>query len=198
MDSFYDTDDTGRVTRVYYECEEAREHLRASDGARIVLNGTTHGTNRHGMKLGCFTGVDNNWRTILLAVSLLVNEDDASFKWAFSRFAESFSVSPDVMFTDGDRAMAAALNVTLPELMQAAKAIAEEGRETHLAYTAALAGIEKLVDELRRMNSGPRPVGRPPSSTDDVVQSRGTIAPLNPRKKQKGPGRHATKRKGAP
>lgn len=115
MDSFYDTDNTGRLTKVYYECEGARDHIRASEGARKVLYDTTHGTNRYGMKLGCFTGVDNNGKTILLAVSLLVNEDTASFKWAFNNFAKSFSFVPDVMFTDGDRAMVAALRVMLPK-----------------------------------------------------------------------------------
>lgn len=113
MNSYSDTDELGRLTKVFYECEEAKEHLRAAEGARIVLYDTTHGTNRYGMKLGCFTGVNQNGRTILLAVTLLTYEDTLSFKWAFDKFQEAFSLKPDVMFTDGDLAMAAALKVGL-------------------------------------------------------------------------------------
>lgn len=35
-------------------------------GARLIYFDTTHGTNEYGMKLGCFTSVDQNLKTIVL------------------------------------------------------------------------------------------------------------------------------------
>jgi hypothetical protein len=85
-----------------------------------------------------------------------------------------------------------------PELMQAAKEIAVEGRESHLLYTTALEGIEELVRKLRTLNNDGRDVGRPPNPTGEALSS-GDIAGgvRNPKKQQRGKGRHATKRKGA-
>jgi hypothetical protein len=67
------------------------------------------------MKLGCFTGVDVNGKTVLLGVSLLTHEDAKSFAWAFKMFCAAMGCHPDVMFTDGDVAMAAALRMALKE-----------------------------------------------------------------------------------
>ena len=82
--------------------------------------------------------------------------------------------------------------------MQAAKEIAVEGRESHLLYTTALEGIEELVRKSRTLNTVRRDVGRPPNSTGEALSSGDIDGGVrDPKKQKRGPGRHATKRKGA-
>jgi hypothetical protein len=86
-----------------------------SDGCRPVLFDTKHGTNRYGLRLGCFTTVGRDGGTVLLATAMMTNEDQESFEWAFLQFKRFFGVQPHCMFTDGDKAMAAAMRTTFPE-----------------------------------------------------------------------------------
>ena len=86
-----------------------------SDGCRPVLFDTKHGTNRYGLRLGCFTTVGRDGGTVLLATAMMAHEDQQSFEWAFQQFKDFFGVQPHCMFTDGDKAMAAAMKTTLPE-----------------------------------------------------------------------------------
>jgi hypothetical protein len=73
-----------------------------------------HGTNRYGLKLGCFTTVDNSGVTIILAVSLLADETTESFEWAFHQLNRTFCIPPRVIFTDSDPAMGAAIASVMP------------------------------------------------------------------------------------
>jgi MULE transposase domain len=73
-----------------------------------------HGTNTYKLKLGLLTTVDGNGATRVLAASLLLNETAEAFKWTFQCFLESFRVPPNVLFTDGDAAMAVAVEAIFP------------------------------------------------------------------------------------
>lgn len=86
-----------------------------SDGCRPVLFDTKHGTNRYGLRLGCFTTVGRDGGTVLLATAMMTHEDQQSFEWAFLQFKKFFGVQPHCMFTDGDKAMAAAMRTILPQ-----------------------------------------------------------------------------------
>jgi hypothetical protein len=76
---------------------------------KIILLDTKHGTNRFGMKLGCFVALDSNGVTRVLAACFLLHQDGDSFKWTFSEFTNAFGCNPNVAFTDGDIAMAEAM-----------------------------------------------------------------------------------------
>ena len=116
---------SGAIERVFFEVPGSLEwRLR---GFHLVLYDTTHGTNSYNMKLGCFTGINGEGKTILLGVSLLKFEDGPSFAWAFRRFAETMELGgdgedgedekswhPDVLFTDSDVKMAAAAATVWP------------------------------------------------------------------------------------
>jgi hypothetical protein len=115
---------SGAIERIFFQVGGSLEwRLR---GFHLVLYDTTHGTNSYNMKLGCFTGINGEGKTILLGVSLLKFEDGASFAWAFRRFAESMELGedgeddedeswhPDVIFTDSDVKMAAAAATVWP------------------------------------------------------------------------------------
>ena len=84
-------------------------------GGGVVLYDTTWGTNRYGMKLGCFTTVGRNGETIILAASLLMHETDDSFVWAFEQFRKAFRIPPSVFVTDGDPKMASAVSKIFPD-----------------------------------------------------------------------------------
>ena len=114
------TDADNAIERVFFEVPGALEWQQRN--FNVVLYDTTFGTNGYGLKLGCFTGIDGEGKTILLAVSLVKFEDTSSFAWAFRHFSEVMvlgenesSWHPDVLFTDSDPAMTAAADHVWPK-----------------------------------------------------------------------------------
>ena len=95
--SSYTTDEEARLNRLYYVVDGAAETLKRASGFSIALFDTTHSTIQYYMRLGCFTTRNEDGRTILLAVSLVKNEDTRSFAWVFGKFKESFASEPDVL-----------------------------------------------------------------------------------------------------
>ena len=66
------------------------------------------------MRLGIFSTAGRDGSTVLLGASLLAHEDQQSFEWAFKEFKKAFGTHPHCIFTDGDKAMAAAIRSTWP------------------------------------------------------------------------------------
>lgn len=59
------------------------------------------------MPFGIFTGINNFGQSICFAGTLVIEEDEATFQWIFSKFLEMVSNNaPSVLLTDDDRAMA--------------------------------------------------------------------------------------------
>ena len=107
-------DDDGSLDHVYFVLKGAQDIWARSKGS-VLLYDTKHGTNRYGFKLGCFTCVDKNGKTRVLAGLFLLSEDEDSFKWAYEEFEKSLGSAPIVFFTDSDLAMAAAVKSTWPD-----------------------------------------------------------------------------------
>ena len=114
------TDADNAIERVFFEVPGALEWQQRN--FNVVLYDTTFGTNGYGLKLGCFTGIDGEGKTILLAASLVKFEDTSSFAWAFQLFSEVMvlgenesSWHPDVLYTDSDPAMSAAADHVWPK-----------------------------------------------------------------------------------
>jgi zinc finger SWIM domain-containing protein 3 len=107
------SDEDGTMTKAFNVYKDAVKVF--SDGCRPILFDTKHGTNRYGLRLGCFTTVGRDGGTVLLGTTLLSHEDQESFEWAFLQFREALGGQPHCIFTDGDKAMANAISVTLPE-----------------------------------------------------------------------------------
>ena len=80
---------------------------------QVVVYDTKHGTNRFGLKLGCFVGLDNNGLSRIIAASLLLNETEESFCYVFEWFSTVFG-EPKIIFTDGDKQMARAIQNSFP------------------------------------------------------------------------------------
>ena len=98
----------GNLDRVFFVMKEGKQIWSRSQSA-VLMYDTKHGTNRYGLKLGCFVTLDYNGKTRVIAASFVSSEDEASFMWAFKKFTESFQSPPVVVFTDSDRAMALAV-----------------------------------------------------------------------------------------
>ena len=95
--------------------KEGKENWKQSVGA-VLLYDTKHGTNRHGLKLGCFVTIDKRGKTCILAGSFVWSEDEASFTGAYTRFLEAFQSHLMMLFTDSDMAMAAATKAVWPDV----------------------------------------------------------------------------------
>ena len=103
----------GHLDRVFFVLKQGKAIWKRSKGA-VLLFDTKHGTNRYGLKLGCFVTIDERGKTRVLASSFVRSEDEASFTWTFKNFQDSFQSSPVVLFTDSDAAMAAATKGAWP------------------------------------------------------------------------------------
>jgi hypothetical protein len=105
----YTTDLEGCLERAFFVEKGAKEHW--AQGNHVAFYDTTHSTNHSDMKLGCICGMDQDGKTILLATSLIKHEDAKTFQWVFSKFIEAMGSEPNIMFTDGDLGMGAALKM---------------------------------------------------------------------------------------
>lgn len=104
----------GSLQCIFFVIEGGKDVWRRCRG-RVLLYDTKHGTNRYGLKLGCFCSIDEHGLTRVLAGSFLLKEDEDSFAWAYSAFSSSFQSTPAVLFTDSDQAMANAKEQEWPE-----------------------------------------------------------------------------------
>ena len=110
-----ETDSDGTPEKVFFVLKGGKQVWNHNGSAKVILYDTKHGTNRYGMKLACFTTIDNCGRTQALAATVLSAEDEDHFAWAYAKFQEMFGSAPNVIFTDSDQAMANALGAVWPE-----------------------------------------------------------------------------------
>src|SRR5262249_38864609 len=78
--------------------------------SNCVINDVTHKTNRYGMALSLFVGLDNNMQNIVLAQGLLIDESKSSHSWLFRQIIEATGIHPTTILTDSDPAVDAAVN----------------------------------------------------------------------------------------
>ena len=112
-DLYFDTttDTDGCIEKVFWVLERGLDLWAEGYESNCVLFDTSYGTNRYFLKIGAFTTVNKYGKTVIIACSLLTNEDQESFEWLFKEF---FRTTPNVMFTDGDPGMANAICLVLP------------------------------------------------------------------------------------
>jgi hypothetical protein len=104
----FTTDQAGFTTKVFAQLEGSTEEWARALDHNVVLFDPTHGTNRYGMKLCCFTTVGPTGQTVILAFALIKFEDKADIEWAFRCFAETFKTPPFAVYTDGAGAIESA------------------------------------------------------------------------------------------
>ena len=96
---------TQRLERVIWMYPEQK--LYYSRFYDVVVFDNTYKSNRFQMPFGIFTGVNNFGQSICFAGTLVIEEDEETFRWIFSKFLEMTSGhAPSVLLTDDDKAMA--------------------------------------------------------------------------------------------
>ena len=97
---FAQTDESGFVKRVFAQLDDSISEWARTGEANIVLFDPTHGTNRYGMKLCCFTTVGPTGQTVILAIALISYEDTNDIEWALRCFAKVFKTAPLAFYSD--------------------------------------------------------------------------------------------------
>ena len=109
------TDCEGCLNKIFWVLEDGLANWSENIENNVLLYDTSHGTNRYDLKIGVFSTVDKNGRTVIISCSLLCNEVIESFEWIFGQFTQAFYVPAKVIFTDGDPAMANAIRSIFPD-----------------------------------------------------------------------------------
>ncbi|KAL6579014.1 hypothetical protein OROMI_009230 [Orobanche minor] len=92
---------------VFEQCFWSDSALRSA----FIVFDTTYNTNRYGLKLAPFVGVNNHGQTVLFGCGFLNNETTESFTWLFSQFLQAMPEGsiPKVIITDQDQAIRGAI-----------------------------------------------------------------------------------------
>ena len=147
-DLYFDTttDTDGCLEKVFWVLEGGLDLWAEGYESNCVLFDTSYGTNRYFLKIGAFTTVNKYGKTVIIACSLLTNEDQESFEWLFKEFLKVFRTTPNVMFTDGDPGMANAICLVLPRttIYYARFTFLKISRHTSNLYSVARVMILKL------------------------------------------------------
>ena len=106
-------DSEGRVNQIFLLLQNWRS-LWIDTRGQVVLYDTKHGTNRYGMKLGCFSLIDGAGKTRVIAASFVMNESAEMFSWVFLQFNRLVGEAPVIIFTDSDLAMAQSIITSWP------------------------------------------------------------------------------------
>ncbi|XP_019189246.1 PREDICTED: protein FAR1-RELATED SEQUENCE 5-like [Ipomoea nil] len=99
----YDVDSEDQLRRVFWADPISKENFIAFGD--VVSFDATYGTNRYGMVLVPFTGVDNHKRGVTFAISLISREDVDSYVWLLQQFKSSMGCVPSCTITDQDPSM---------------------------------------------------------------------------------------------
>lgn len=108
----FDLEPDGSLRSAFWVAAGGAQRWAQLRSAKVVLYDTKHGTNKYKFKLGCFTIVDENGHTQIIAYSLLPEgEPKQAFMFVFAQFLYHLSL-PSVIFTDGDVGMRTAIATT--------------------------------------------------------------------------------------
>ncbi|XP_014517267.1 protein FAR-RED IMPAIRED RESPONSE 1-like [Vigna radiata var. radiata] len=114
-DFFYDIalDEGNRICSVFWA--DVRSRAACEEFGDVVSFDTTYLTNKYGMPIASFVGVNHHRHSILLGYGLLSFEDTASFVWLFESWLRCMgNKAPDGIITDQCRAMANAIEEDFP------------------------------------------------------------------------------------
>ena len=98
--SLVSTDAAGCIDKVFAELDGAMAEWAVGGSENVLLFDPTHGTNRYGIKLCCFTTVGSTGQSVILAVAKIRTERSSDIEWAFRCYAGTFRVASAVLYTD--------------------------------------------------------------------------------------------------
>lgn len=109
----YRTDEEGRLKDCFWVDGLARKAYHCF--GQIVVFDTTYDTNEYSLIFAPFTGINHHEESICFGSGFLSNESADSFVWLFTQWKEAMSSKlPDVIFTDQDLGIGAAIKDVFP------------------------------------------------------------------------------------
>ncbi|XP_042381983.1 protein FAR1-RELATED SEQUENCE 5-like isoform X1 [Zingiber officinale] len=110
----YETDSDNRFRRCFWADHISRRAY--SVFGDVVVFDTTYNTNKYGLILAPFVGVNHHHQTIIFGCGFLSDEKTESFVWLLKKFIEAMPKGPpSVIITDQDPAMTKAIAQVFPQ-----------------------------------------------------------------------------------
>ena len=98
---------------IFFRIAGAKKYVRLqqTEGSQslVILFDPTHGTNRYGYPASAICTVNPNSSTTVLALVIFRRESISAFRRACQYFVAAFGSPPNVIFTNGDKKLAAAI-----------------------------------------------------------------------------------------
>ncbi|TVU20393.1 hypothetical protein EJB05_36600, partial [Eragrostis curvula] len=109
----YNKDDEGRLQNIFWSDSQSQVDYEAFGD--VVVFDSTYRVNRYNLPFVPFVGLDNHRKTVMFGCGILSNETVASYVWLLQAFLEAMRQRhPRSVITDGDLAMAKAIEVMMP------------------------------------------------------------------------------------
>src|SRR6266498_3255231 len=106
---------SNELTGLFWMTSQQRNELW-SKFRDVIIHDNTVKTNHYEIVLSLFVGVDNNYKTRVLAQVLTKYETQADYSWILQCILEATdNLSPIILFTDSDLEIVAAIQVVYPE-----------------------------------------------------------------------------------
>ncbi|XP_074376755.1 protein FAR1-RELATED SEQUENCE 1-like [Apium graveolens] len=109
----YQTDSDGHLTRLFWADVRGRRNYEVFGD--VVSFDATYRTNKYGMVFVPFIGVNNHWKSVTFASSLLNHENETNFTWACEMVLKVFGRPPKCIITDQCLAMKTAISKVFPD-----------------------------------------------------------------------------------
>ncbi|KAL6875595.1 hypothetical protein ACP4OV_013108 [Aristida adscensionis] len=109
----YSTDDEGRLQNIFWS--DSQSQIDFSAFGDVVVFDSTYRVNRYNLPFVPFIGVDHHRSTVLFGCGILSSETVSSYVWLLEAFLEAIRQEhPRSIITDGDGAMAKAIEILMP------------------------------------------------------------------------------------
>ncbi|KAL6638252.1 hypothetical protein ACP70R_025824 [Stipagrostis hirtigluma subsp. patula] len=109
----YSVDDEGRLKNIFWS--DAQSQIDYGAFGDVVVFDSTYRVNRYNLPFVPFVGVDHHRSTVVFGCGILSDESVSSYVWLLQAFLEAMQQKhPLSLITDGDYAMARAIQIVMP------------------------------------------------------------------------------------
>uniref|UniRef100_A0A0A9CGJ7 MULE transposase domain-containing protein n=1 Tax=Arundo donax TaxID=35708 RepID=A0A0A9CGJ7_ARUDO len=109
----YSMDEEGHLRNLFWS--DSQSQLDYGAFGDVVVFDSTYRVNRYNLPFVPFVGVDHHRSTVVFGCGIILDETIASYVWLLETFLEAMNRKhPQSVITDGDAAMAKAIEIVLP------------------------------------------------------------------------------------
>ena len=110
----YTEDVEGRLENLFW-CDK-KSRIDYKTFGHVLVFDSTYICNAYNTQLVMLIGINHDRKAVTFGCALVVNENESSFIWVLKQLVEARGgQKPETIVTDGDKAMANAINVVFPE-----------------------------------------------------------------------------------